>query len=531
MIHFANMFRQLDRTTKTNAKVAALADYFRTVPDQDKLWTMALLSHRRPKRTVNSKLLRAWAAEMAGIDPWILEESYHVVGDLAETIALVLPEPEASSEKSLTEWITVVEQLAAYDEDGKRTAVTDAWRVLGTTERYLFNKLITGSFRVGVSQKLMTRALSQATEIDELNLAHRLMGNWTPHTITYDQLINSASATDDSSRPYPFYLAYQLEGELADLGMPDEWQAEHKWDGIRGQLIVRNGELFVWSRGEELVTDKYPEYAPLAELLPDGTVIDGEILPFAEGKPLSFNILQTRIGRKTVSKKLLKDAPVVLMAYDLLEYEGEDIRSRPMSERRELLEKLLAENDAQGIIQLSPIVRWNNWEELAAERQNAREKHSEGLMLKRRNSEYKQGRKKGDWWKWKVDPLTIDAVMMYAQRGHGRRANLFTDFTFGVWDGDKLVPFTKAYSGLTDKEFNRITAWVRKNTIESFGPVRSVKPFHVFEIGFEGIRESTRHKSGVALRFPRMLRWREDKPVEEANTKVDLLAMLEEYGG
>jgi len=491
---------------------------------------MALLSHRRPKRTVNSKLLRAWAADYAGVDLWLLEESYHVVGDLAETIALVLPPPDDVSHKTLTEWIAVVEKLGEYDEEGKREAVTAAWRVLGTTERYLFNKLITGGFRVGVSQKLMTRALSKATGIEEQNLAHRLMGNWTPHTTTFEELIHSESATDDISRPYPFYLAYQLEGEPSDMGDPEEWQAEHKWDGIRGQLIVRDDQLFVWSRGEELVTDKYPEYAPLAELLPNGTVLDGEILPFADGLPLGFNVLQTRIGRKKVSKKLLKEAPIVLMAYDLLEVDGEDIRPRPMSERRELLERLLAENDTQGIVHLSPIVEWNNWEELAAERETAREKHSEGLMLKRKNSEYKQGRKKGDWWKWKVDPLTIDAVMMYAQRGHGRRANLYTDFTFGVWDGEALVPFTKAYSGLTDKEFNRITAWVRKNTVDKFGPVRSVKPFHVFEIGFEGIRKSSRHKSGVALRFPRMLRWREDKPAGEANTKADLLALLKEYG-
>ncbi|SER11662.1 ATP-dependent DNA ligase [Neolewinella agarilytica] len=531
MQQFANLFRRLDRTTKTNAKVAALADYFREADDQDKLWTMALLSHRRPKRTVNSKLLRGWAAELAGIDLWLLEESYHVVGDLAESISLVLPPPERSSDRSLSEWIAIVEQLGTYDEDGKREAVTDAWRELDTTERYLFNKLITGGFRVGVSQKLMTRALSQATEVEETNLAHRLMGNWTPHTTTFDELINSESATDNISRPYPFYLAYQLEQEAESLGTPDEWQAEHKWDGIRGQLIVRDGELFVWSRGEELVTDKYPEYHPLAELLPDGTVIDGEILPYANGHPLGFNVLQTRIGRKKVNKKLLQEAPIVLMAYDLLEVGGEDIRARPMSERRELLEELLETHDTQGIVLLSPIYEFSDWKDLAAERETAREKHSEGIMLKRRNSEYKQGRKKGDWWKWKVDPLTIDAVLLYAQRGHGRRANLFTDFTFGVWDGDTLVPFTKAYSGLTDKEFNRITAWVRKNTIDRFGPVRSVKPHHVFEIGFEGIRKSTRHKSGVALRFPRMLRWREDKPKEEANTKADLLAMLEMYGG
>ncbi|MEM1356631.1 MAG: ATP-dependent DNA ligase [Bacteroidota bacterium] len=531
MRHFAEMFRALDRTTKTNAKVAALAEYFQRVEDQDKLWTIALLSHRRPRRTVNSKLLRAWAAEYANIELWILEESYHVVGDLAETIALVLPPPESDSDQTLTYWIEQVQRLGKLDEEGKKEAVVAAWRVLDTTKRYLFNKLITGGFRVGVSQKLMTRALSKATGIEETNLAHRLMGNWTPDTTSFAELIHSESATDDISRPYPFYLAYQLEVAPQDLGQPEEWQAEHKWDGIRGQLIVRKGELFVWSRGEELVTDKYPEYTPLATLLPGGTVIDGEILPFTEGRPLGFNVLQTRIGRKKVSKKLLKEAPIVLMAYDLLEVDGEDIRTRPMRERRQLLEELLAKHDTGGIIHLSPLVEWAAWEELAQERAQARAKYSEGLMLKRRNSPYRQGRKKGDWWKWKVDPLTIDAVMMYAQRGHGRRANLYTDFTFGVWDGDQLVPFTKAYSGLTDKEFNRITSWVRKNTVERFGPVRSVKPYHVFEIGFEGIRKSSRHKSGVALRFPRMLRWRKDKPVKEANTKEDLLALLAKYGG
>ncbi len=443
----------------------------------------------------------------------------------------MLPPPSRTSNRSLTEWIKQVQQLAAYDEAGKRETVIDAWHELNTTERFLFNKLITGGFRVGVSQKLMTRALSQATGIEETSLAHRLMGNWTPDTTTFDELINAESAADNISRPYPFYLAYQLEGAPEELGDPTSWQAEHKWDGIRGQLIVRQGELFVWSRGEELVTDKYPEYHPLAGLLPDGTVLDGEILPFRDGQPLGFNVLQTRIGRKKVSKKLLQEAPVILMAYDLLEIGGKDIRATPLAERRTLLENLLAAHDTQGIVQLSPVVEWSDWQQLATERKHAREQHSEGLMLKRRDSPYQQGRKKGDWWKWKVDPLTIDAVMIYAQRGHGRRANLFTDFTFAVWDGDALVPFTKAYSGLTDKEFNRITAWVRKNTVDRFGPVRSVKPFHVFEIGFEGIRKSTRHKSGVALRFPRMLRWREDKPAEEANTMADLMALLAAYGG
>jgi DNA ligase-1 len=531
MKHFAELFRRLDRTTKTNAKVAALADYFRIAPPEDKLWTIALLSHRRPRRTVNSKLFRSWAAELSGVELWILEESYHVVGDLAETLALVLPPPTERSGHSLSYWMEYIQKLADYDDEGKREAVVSAWRGLDTTERFLFNKLITGGFRIGVSQKLMTRALSKATEIEENKLAHRLMGNWTPNDTTFEDLVLNASDGDDHSRPYPFYLAYQLEQETEALGNPEDWQAEHKWDGIRGQVIVRGGELFVWSRGEELVTDKYPEYHPLAEVLPDGTVIDGEILPFADGRPLGFNVLQTRIGRKKVSKKLLREAPVVLMAYDLLEWNAEDIRQRPLAARRALLENLVNEHNTDGVLQLSPVVDFTNWPTLAAERDTAREKHSEGIMLKRKDSAYRQGRKKGDWWKWKVDPLTIDAVMIYAQRGHGRRANLYTDFTFGVWDDDQLVPFTKAYSGLTDKEFNRITAWVRKNTVERFGPVRSVKPHHVFEIGFEGIRKSTRHKSGIALRFPRMLRWREDKPVEEANTKADLLKLLEQYGG
>ena len=328
-----------------------------------------------------------------------------------------------------------------------------------------------------------------------------------------------------SPKPYPFFLAYQLEGEAADLGAPTDWQAEHKWDGIRGQLIVREGELFVWSRGEELVTDKFPEYAPLAQELPHGTVIDGEILPYRDGRPLLFNDLQTRIGRKRVTRKVLDNAPVVLMAYDLLEWEGRDLRETPLSERRVLLEQLVAKAK-NPVLLLSEAVDFQDWSELAAEREQAREIGSEGIMLKRLNSPYRSGRRKGDWWKWKVDPFTVDAVMIYAQQGHGRRANLFTDFTFAVWDGDQLVPFTKAYSGLTDKEFQEITRWVRQNTIDRFGPVRSVKPTFVFELAFEGIRESSRHKSGIALRFPRILRWRRDKPIQEANTLEDLRSLL-----
>ena len=530
MKHFAHLFTRLDQTTKTNAKVAALADYFRTAADEDKIWTVALLSHRRPRRTVNSRLLREWAADASGLPLWLVEESYHVVGDLAENIALILPPPEAAEDRPVSYWIQYIRDLSEVEEAERRERVLAAWQGMDYTERYLFNKLITGNFRVGVSQKLMTRALAQATDIEETNLAHRLMGNWTPDNTSFEELIYAENPLDDISRPYPFYLAYQLEQETTELGDPAGWQAEHKWDGIRGQLIVRDRQLFVWSRGEELVTDKYPEYEPLGHLLPNGTVIDGEILPFKNGEPLSFNALQTRIGRKNVSKKLLRDHPVVLMAYDLLEWKGEDIRQRPLRERRALLEQLVRETESGGILRLSEAVDFADWEALAAERAVARERRSEGVMLKQLDSPYRAGRKKGDWWKWKIDPLTVDAVMIYAQRGHGRRANLYTDFTFAVWDGEDLVPFTKAYSGLTDAEFNRITNWVRRNTLERYGPVRAVQPHHVFEIAFEGIQKSPRHKSGIALRFPRMLRWREDKPIQEANTLEDLRALLKLYG-
>jgi len=354
------------------------------------------------------------------------------------------------------------------------------------------------------------------------------MGNWEPSSTTFDDLIYSKDSAADLSKPYPFYLAYQLEGEPQELGSTEDWFAERKWDGIRGQLIVRGGELFVWSRGEELVTDRFPEFEPLKEILPDGTVLDGEIIPIKDGHPLPFGLMQKRIGRKTVSKKILEEVPIHLIAYDLLEHNGKDLRQEPMHNRRELLEDLLSQRKFEKLL-LSELVDFKAWQDLAEVREHSREHFCEGLMLKRKDSAYQVGRKKGDWWKWKVDPLVIDAVMIYAQKGHGRRANLYTDFTFAVWNGEQLVPFTKAYSGLTDAEMRQVDSFVKKNTIDRFGPVRSVTPELVFEIAFEGINESTRHKSGVALRFPRISRWRKDKPKEEANTLEDLKGLLKTY--
>lgn len=531
MKRFATLFTALDQTTKTSLKIAALADYFGEAPEADRLWTIALLSGRRPKRTVNASRLSEWAAEAAGLPMWLFKASYDVVGDLAETIHLVLPEPKARVERSLKDWVEMIRALAQEEETARKIAILEAWDQLEGTERFVFNKLITGGFRVGVSQKLMTRALSRATAIPEAELAHRLMGSWTPDTTTYAALITAPDPEAALSRPYPFCLAHGVE-DIAALGPAEDWLAEWKWDGIRGQLILRGGQHHLWSRGEELMTDRFPEFARARDFLPDGTVLDGEVLVWdaAAQRPLNFNALQSRIGRKTVPKKMLVEAPVILRAYDLLEDGGEDLRARPFAARRARLETLLADIAPEAPVALSPLIPFDDWDTLAQVRVTARDRAAEGLMLKRRDSPYHLGRKRGDWWKWKLDPLTIDAVMIYAQAGHGRRANLYTDFTFAVWKGQDLVPFTKAYSGLTDAEFNQITHWVRRNTLERFGPVRRVPPHHVFEIGFEGIQKSTRHKSGVALRFPRMLRWRHDKPVGEANTHDDLLEMLDHYG-
>ena len=529
MKRFVRLFEALDQTTSTNAKVSALTSYFLEAPKSDRLWAIALLSHKRPKRSVNTSLLRTWAAEVAGLPVWLFEESYHIVGDLAEAIALLLPKPVTSSTRSLSEWISMLVNLANEGEEVKKKFILGAWAELDHGERFIFNKVITGGFRVGVSQKLMTRALSRATGIDENMLTHRLMGNWTPMDTTYDTLIHQPVLNEDESKPYPFYLAYALDIDLVQLGPVGHWQAEYKWDGIRGQLICRNGHLFLWSRGEELITGRFPEFDPLSEVLPDGTVIDGEILPYKDGSPMGFQHLQTRIGRKNVSKRIMEHTPVIMMCYDLIEHLGQDVRQRPLRDRRNLLESLLR-HQLQNILQLSPLVSFTDWDALDEIRQNARQLHCEGIMLKRLDSAYRNGRKRGDWWKWKIDPLTIDAVLLYAQQGHGRRANLFTDYTFAVWNGEELVPFAKAYSGLTDPEFFEITKFVRENTLERFGPVRAVKPTLVFELAFEGIQASTRHKSGVALRFPRMHRWRKDKHPSEANTLQDLKDILDAYG-
>ncbi len=525
---FARLYTELDETTATSRKVEALQRYFTSAPPADAAWAVHFFAGRRPTRLVSSANLRTWAAAEAQVPDWLFEECYQTVGDLAEVIALLLPETAGSTDLPLAHWVEVrLLPLRGQAPDAQRAILLDSWRTLGTRERFVWNKLITGSFRVGASQQLVVRALAEVSGVPEGAIAHRLMGAWEPTAEFFARLIGADVSDTDASRPYPFYLAYPLEEEPATLGDVTEWLAEWKWDGIRAQLVRREGRTWLWSRGEDLLNGRFPEVESAAAFLPDGTVLDGELLPWRAGAPLPFAQLQRRIGRKTLGPKLLAEVPVSLLAFDLLEHQHADLRLLPLTERRARLAALLPAPPGERIV-LSPDVETSSWEALRAAREDARARGAEGVMLKRLSSPYGVGRRRGDWWKWKVVPFTVDAVLIYAEPGHGRRAGLFTDYTFGVWDGNRLVPFAKAYSGLTDAEIRRVDAFVRRHTLERFGPVRTVKPELVFELAFEGIQRSPRHKSGIAVRFPRMARWRTDKRPEDADTLDTVRAMLEQ---
>lgn len=514
MKHFAELISTLESTNKTNAKIDAMVHYLNTAPENDKLWFLALFTGKRPKRPVNTNLLKQWALEIIQLPEWLFLESYSSVGDLGETLSLILPPPENDIQKSLSQWMTELIHLKDQTDEEKKRYVTESWNGLDYTERFIFNKLIGGSFRIGVSKKLLITALSKYSDIDSSQLMHSIMGKWNVEEMNFDDLITGTNINPDNSKPYPFCLAYPLEKETQELGKPVEWQAEYKWDGIRGQLIKRNTEIFIWSRGEELVTPQFPELVTALEHIPGNFVLDGEILAVNDDEVLNFNELQKRLNRKTITPKMLREIPVKVFVYDILEFDDEDLREKPLSERRKILENLIETYPVEHI-KISGSVPFKNWDDLIAIRENSRENNSEGLMLKQKNSHYHSGRKKGDWWKWKVDALTIDAVLIYAQKGSGRRSGYYTDYTFAVKKDDQLVTIAKAYSGLTYKEIMEVSRFVTKNSLEKFGPVRTVKPELVFEIAFEGIGFSNRHKSGVALRFPRIVRWRRDKKADE----------------
>jgi len=540
---FARLYAELDASTSARHKVEALARYLRGAPDEDAAWAVYFLAGGKPRQVIRSRVLREAAAQAAGVPDWLFDESYQAVGDLAETIALLLPAPAEPDTTGLARWMDErLLPLRALPPEDARTRLLQAWSLLDAPGRFLMNKLITGGLRVGVSRQLVTRALAAVAGLDEKLVAQRMIGycdaSRAPQADAYRALLASAEqGTDRPLQPFPFFLAQPLQQPLEALGSRERWLAEWKWDGIRAQLVRRAGEAALWSRGEELITDGFPEITAAAAVLPGAVVLDGELLCWQEGapQPMPFSALQRRIGRRAPTPKLLREAPVRLVAYDLLELDGRDLRLRPLGERRELLERVVGALAGVPIV-VSPLLDGATWENLAALRAVARERGVEGLMLKRADAGYGVGRTRshrdGDWWKWKVDPLTVDAVLVYAQRGHGRRASLYTDYTFAVWDGPpgaagrRLVPVAKAYSGLTDDEIRQVDAVIRRSADEKFGPVRSVKPTLVFEIGFEGIVRSPRHRSGVAVRFPRILRWRTDKPVEEADTLAALQRLL-----
>ena len=540
MREFARLYADLDETTATNRKLEALKAYFASAAPENAAWAVYFLAGGKPRQAVPVKLLRQYATEYAGLDEWLFDECYHAVGDLAETIAHILPAPKTQSDIGLATWIEQrIAPLRGAAPETIRQALFSYWDELETRERFLLVKLIGGGFRVGVSKLLVTRALSVIAAVDSKLIAQRLMG-WTDGSVSptpqgFLQLIAEQSDQEHAMRggqPYPFFLAHQLQAAPETLGALEDWQVEWKYDGMRAQLVARGGANWLWSRGEDLITERFPEVAAIR--LPDGTVVDGELLIWQPGSemPAPFADLQKRIGRKTLSAKLLGELPAALVAYDLLELDGVDLRKLPQCERRTLLEQLV-ERVALPALRISPLVKATSWEELATIRAESRARGVEGMMIKASAAQYGVGRTKdvGTWWKWKIDPYSVDAVLIYAQAGSGRRASLYTDYTFAVWDSDgdgkrQLVPFAKAYSGLTDAEIAQVDNAVRRTTIEKFGPVRSVKPTMVFEIGFEGIAASPRHKSGIAVRFPRILRRREDKSVEDADTLDALKGLL-----
>lgn len=525
MNHFADLINAVESSNKTTAKIDAIVHYLQIAEEKDKLWFLALFTGKRPKRPINANFLKLWAYEITGIPEWLFMESYSSVGDLGETLSLILPAPTHLIEKPLHQWMQELINLKDKTDEEKKDYVLESWKGLDYTERFIFNKLIGGSFRIGVSKKLLINALSKYSGIDSSILMHSIMGKWTVENATFAELISAEHINPDNSKPYPFCLAYPIEKNVEDLGDISEWQAEYKWDGIRGQFIKRNDEVFIWSRGEELVNEQFPELVAALLKMPGNFVLDGEILAVQEDQVLNFNVLQQRLNRKTISTKMMKEIPIQTFVYDILELEGRDLRNLTLVERRLTLETLI-ENYPVENIKIPELIICKDWAELTEARANSRENNSEGLMLKKKSSLYHSGRKKGDWWKWKVDPFTIDAVLIYAQKGSGRRSGFYTDYTFAVKKDDQLVTIAKAYSGLTDKEIMEVSRFVTKNSLEKFGPVRTVKPELVFEIAFEGIGFSKRHKSGVALRFPRILRWRRDKKVTDIDNIEDVKKLI-----
>jgi DNA ligase 1 len=534
MKRFTELFQAVDSTTSTNEKVQALQQYFQQESAANAAWALYLLLGKTRKRLITSRALREVFLQISEIPEWLFKDCYAHVGDSAEVIALLLrdtPLPaQPAADIPLHQWMEDIIPLvkSAKTEAEVSQLITTWWASLNSQEVFVLNKVLTGAFRFGASEKLVIRGLAGACGLAEAVLAHRLMGEFEPTPEFYEQITSPEATQNSPSQPYPFFLAASIDEDKFKTEDFSRWVAEWKWDGIRAQIIKRADQVFIWSRGEDLVTPQFPELETAFQDFPNGMVFDGEILCWQEGTPLNFNYLQKRLGRKRVTQKVLEECPVHFIAYDLLEHQGQDIREKRLCDRQALLSQVLDQTPTERIHQFGSLP-FDSLEALQQIRETSRQRGAEGVIVKALDSPYLVGRKRGYWWKYKVDPMSLDAVLIYAQAGSGKRANLFTDYTFALWQGETLVPFAKAYSGLDNKEIEELDRWIRRHTLERFGPVRSVEPIHVFEIGFEGITQSTRHKSGISVRFPRILRWRKDKHSSEADTLDNAIQLLNSY--
>jgi len=536
---FSKLFEDLDSNNSSNKKVNSLTKYFKLNNNLNNILTIYLLIGKKNKRFISGKSLREYYANIYKIPKWLIDECYSKVGDSAEVIALLLQdkilEKNIKDDISLNELINeILPKLKKLDENKKKLYIKSLWEKISKDNQLIFNKILTGTFRIGVSKGLVVKAISNMTGVDESIILHRLMGELEPIEETYMFLINQKLEQKELDyKPYPFQLANTFDERIKETISVDKYQFESKWDGIRSQIIKRSNNISIWTRGEELVNKTFPELIKIISHFKNDFVLDGEILIWDENKnrPKNFSLLQKRLGRKSPSLKIQKDLPVVFMAYDILEINGKDIRSKILSERRNILEKsfsnLISEDKSIiGKIKITKLHQISNWIDLEEVKNSARKSNTEGLVIKDKQSEYVPGRKKGNWWKYKIDPMQLDGILIYARPGSGKRADLYTDYSFGIWEDNKLVKFANAYSGLNNEEIRELDKWIRRNTLEKFGPVRSVKPELVFEISFDNIQISKRHKSGIALRFPRITKWRRDKNIMEADNLENALKMI-----
>jgi DNA ligase-1 len=531
MKKFAALFHDLDSMTKTNDRLDRLVTYFENACHEDSIWVCWFLAGNRIKGAIKTGELRSFLSEKVNLPLWLIEECHDRVGDLAETVSLLAGSDSGNKSFGLNKIIReFLLPLRAMDTEERKTTLYRAWDQLSMDEMLPFHKLLTGGFRMGVSKGNLCKALARVGKVEPAVIAQRLSGNWTCDDLTMEGILDPPDeGKDGMNRPFPFCLASPLQEKATSLGEIEDWQVEWKWDGIRAQLLTTGGGGgMLWSRGEESIDESFPEVLECIPYLPPGLCMDGEILAWGREGLRSFSRLQKRLGRKNPGPSIQRKEPVRFQAYDLLRVDGKDLRSLPMGERRKKLEDLLNKMPGHLPLGISPLVHEKSWENLEIRRKESRDRGVEGFMLKRKDSKYESGRVKGAWFKWKVDPFLADMVVVSAQLGHGKRANLYSDYSLAVWDeSGRLVTVAKAYSGLSNEEIEEVDKFVRKNITGKFGPVRGVNPSLVFEIAFEGAQSSGRHKSGVALRFPRIHRWRKDKKIEEADT----LEMIRGYAG